>query len=56
MVRKARPQLSIHSVTTRNTVVRTGSYLIRNLPQGPFYPRKILKKKIKKVLRMKTTQ
>ena len=41
MVRKARPQLSVHTVTIRITSAEnvTVHYIIRNLPQVHFYPR-----------------
>ena len=37
MVRKARPQLSVHYVS--HPGIRNSSYLIRNSPQGHFHPR-----------------
>ena len=36
MVRKARPQLSVHSVTIR---ISSAENVTRNLPQGHFHPR-----------------
>ena len=57
MVRKARPQLSVHSVTIRITSAEWVT--VRILPatyRKDFSIRAQILKNIKKVLRMKTTQ
>ena len=53
MIRKARPQLSAHSVPIRITSAENVTVRILSATyQGPFLPRPILKN-IKKVLRIK---